>query len=111
MASALPGTSYAGALRGEQVAWGETIFHDFENVRMIRNETWKYTRRYPNGPGELYNMQADPGERRNLAESGGYTEVIEDLRTQLAAFFSRYADPQYDMWRGGRSKAGRLLSS
>jgi hypothetical protein len=26
----------------------------------------------------------------------------------LDAFFSRHADPQYDVWKDGRSKAGRL---
>ena len=25
---------------------------------------------------------------------------------RLDAFFSRYADPEYDLWKGGRSKAG-----
>jgi len=106
----LPGTSYARAMQGEHIAWDEVIFHEFENVRMIRNDAWKYTRRFSNGPDELYDMQTDPGERRNLADTPGYASVIEDLKAQLETFFSRYADSQYDRWRGGRSKAGRLLS-
>ena len=106
----LPGTSYARAMQGEHVAWDDVIFHEFENIRMIRNDAWKYTRRFPNGPDELYDMQTDSGERRNLADTPGYASVIEDLKAQLETFFSRYADSQYDRWRGGRSKAGRLLS-
>ena len=105
----LPGVSYARALQGEEIAWGDVIFHEFENVRMIRNDRWKYTRRYPDGPDELYDMQADPGERQNLVDDSGCATVIETLQAELDAFFSRYADPQYDMWRGGRSKAGRLI--
>jgi choline-sulfatase len=106
----LPGTSYARAMQGEQIVWDDVIFHEFENVRMIRNDTWKYTRRFPDGPDELYHMRNDPGERRNLADESGYISVIKDLQAQLEAFFSRHADPQYDLCRGGRSKAGRLLS-
>jgi hypothetical protein len=30
-----------------------------------------------------------------------------DLAGRLDAFFQQYADPQYDVWRGGRSKAKR----
>ena len=63
----LPGTSYARAMQGEHVAWDDVIFHEFENVRMIRNDAWKYTRRFPNGPDELYDIQTDPGERRSKA--------------------------------------------
>jgi len=29
------------------------------------------------------------------------------MRERIEAFFNRYADPEFDLWRGGRSKAGR----
>jgi arylsulfatase A-like enzyme len=106
---ALPGTSYARAMRGEQILWGDTFFHEFENVRMIRNDRWKYTWRFPDGPDELYDMQSDPGETQNLANDIGSEAVIREMREQIAAFFMKYADPQYDVWRGGRSKAGRII--
>ncbi|MCZ6632011.1 MAG: sulfatase-like hydrolase/transferase [bacterium] len=101
-----PGTSYAPALRGDSQDWDNTVFHEFENARMIRTDRWKYTWRHPDGPDELYDMQADPGERQNLAGSSG--EVVQDLRAQLSTFFDTYANPEYDVWRGGRSKAGRI---
>ena len=28
-----------------------------------------------------------------------------ELARQLEAFFTRYADPRYDVWKGGRSRA------
>jgi hypothetical protein len=31
-----------------------------------------------------------------------------ELERRLEAFFKEYADPQYDMWHGGKSKAKRL---
>ena len=101
-----PGTSYAPGLRGDSQDWDNTVFHEFENARMIRTDRWKYTWRHPDGPDELYDMQADPGERQNLAGSSG--EVVQDLRAQLSTFFDTYANPEYDVWRGGRSKAGRI---
>lgn len=105
----LPGQSYAAALDGEDVERDETFFHEFENVRMIRAGEWKYTRRFPDGPDELYNMTKDPGEAENLVDAAACAPVVADLRKQIDEFFDRYADPKYDMWRGGISKAGRLI--
>ncbi len=104
-----PGKSFAQALLGNEIERDDVIFHEFENTRMIRNDEWKYTWRHPEGPDELYNMQGDPDERVNLAESPEYASVVAELREQLGEFFSQYADPGYDLWRGGISKAGRMI--
>ena len=104
-----PGHSYATALRGDSGEWEGTIFHEFENLRMVRDDTWKYVWRYPDGPDELYHMPSDPGERINKAGAADCAAVVEGLRAKIAAFFARYADPAYDVWQGGRSKAGRLV--
>jgi arylsulfatase A-like enzyme len=105
----IPGKSYAQVLLEDDIAWNDVIFHEFENTRMIRNDRWKYTWRHPEGPDELYNMQEDPGECNNLADNPECAPVIEELREQLGEFFDRYADPKYDLWRGGTSKAGRII--
>ena len=34
---------------------------------------------------------------------------IGRLRTLIQGFYGEYADLQYDLWAGGRSKAGRLV--
>ena len=104
-----PGKSYAQALLGNEIDWSDVIFHEFENTRMIRNDRWKYTRRYPEGPNELYDIQNDPGERNNLVDDSEYASTIKDLRDQLDEFFNRHADPKYDLWRDGTSKAGRMI--
>ena len=107
----LPGRSYAPALVGENLCdWDGTIFHEYENTRMVRTDRWKYTCRFPAGPDELYDMRDDPGERCNLAAASESAPLVEEMRQRLQTFFDRYADPQYDLWRGGRSKAGRLAS-
>ena len=60
------------------------------------------------GPYELYDMQADPRERFNLFGQPGTVGIQAELAKQLDQFFARYADPKYDIWKGGTSKAKRL---
>jgi arylsulfatase A-like enzyme len=106
----LPGTSYAAALRGEALRReDEATFHEYENVRTIRTRGWRYTRRVPDGPDELYDLEADPGERWNLAGDRTRADVRDRLAARLAAFFDRHADPKHDLWRGGATKAGRMV--
>ena len=106
----LPGHSYASQLRGAAPApWDEeAFFHEFEGVRAVRTERWKYTWRHPGGPDELYDMDHDPGERWNLAHDPAGAGAVDEHRDRIEAFFGRHADPRWDMWRGGSSKAGRL---
>jgi arylsulfatase A-like enzyme len=81
-----------------------------EGTRAIRTDDWKYVARHPAGPFELYDMRRDPQERFNLfGQPGVDAKRTAELRRQLDEFFSTYADPQYDVWKGGRSKARRLV--
>jgi arylsulfatase A-like enzyme len=101
----LPGHSYAAALRGQPVPWDNTVYFEFENTRAIRTAGWKYVLRFPDGPNELYDLTADPGERTNLSGRAEHAAVQKQLARRLDEFFDRYADPQYDLRHGGRSKA------
>jgi arylsulfatase A-like enzyme len=105
-----PGRDFSVVLAGRTIAWENVMYYEMQTTRAIRTERWKYVARHPAGPFELYDMAADPHERFNLYGQPGQAERIRALDTQLSAFFSRYADPQYNLWRGGRSKAGRLAS-
>lgn len=104
-----PGRDFSPVLRGRQVAWDNTVFYEMETCRAVRGERWKYVERHPSGPHELYDMQADPQERFNLYGQPGLEKTREEMAEKLHAFFAKYADPQYDVWKGGRSKA-RLVS-
>ena len=50
----------------------------------IRTARWKYVHR-EGGPDELYDLEADPGERRNLLEEAVPPSVAEDLRRRALA--------------------------
>ena len=51
-------------------------------------------------------MKRDPRERFNLYGQPG-TETVRERLAKRLDFFERYADPQYDIWKEGRSKAKR----
>ncbi len=106
-----PGRDYSPVLRGGKAEWDNkdnNIFYEMENTRAIRTNEWKYVARRPDGPNELYDMKADPHERFNLFGQRNRQQVQGELAKRLDDFFKEYADPQYDVWHGGRSKARRV---
>ena len=104
----LPGRSYADALRGKKIDWETAMFYEMESCRSLRTENWKYVARHnPDGPGELYDIIADPDERFNLFNQPEHTAIQKQLAVKLDKFFNKYADPKYDIWNGGISKARR----
>ncbi len=106
-----PGRDFSALLRGELAKVQEdAVFYEFEICRAIRTDEWKLVLRRPDGPHELYNMKSDPAERMNLFGQPGMEKIRVELQARLEAFFAQYADPQYDIWKGGRSKAKRATS-
>jgi arylsulfatase A-like enzyme len=103
----LPGHSYSGTLNGKADVWDNTVFFEFENTRSVRTREWKYIGRF-HGPNELYDLKNDPDERHNLVNQPAHAAQQKALHGQLDEFFATYADPQYDLSHGGRSKADRL---
>lgn len=107
---ALPGRSYSTTLVGDTLDWeDQATFHEYENARTIRTPEWKLTRRFPDGPDDLYDLVNDSGERQNRIDQPQYSAVQQNLTSQLHAFFGQYTDPKYDLWANGRSKAGRSV--
>lgn len=59
---------------------------------MCRTMQHKYIRRYYTGHHELFDMEADPGETRNLSGHPDYADVEHRMRTRLLDFFMQTAD-------------------
>jgi len=107
-----PGRSYAPILEGGAMdrEWDNTVFYEFETVRAVRTDDWKYVERLKDGPRELYDLHKDPGELKNLIDQPAVESIQNDLQHHLHKFFDRYADPKYDLAKGGTSKAQFLIS-
>ncbi len=103
-----PGRDASPFLRGKTAPWDDVVFYEFEDTRAVRTADWKLIRRHPNGADELYHLADDPEEEKNLFDDPAHAAAQRQLQARLDAFFARYADPQYDLWKGGRSKAGRI---
>ncbi|MBW7997292.1 MAG: sulfatase-like hydrolase/transferase [Candidatus Glassbacteria bacterium] len=100
--SRLPGISMAGWLHGDNRAgnheyvvseweteWGYTV----SPGRMLRTERYKYTC-YLEGAGEeLYDLEKDPGETRNLTTDRGYRDELEEHRRLLKEHTTAVRDP------------------
>lgn len=103
-----PGRDFSPMLRGQEQKWTDVAFYEFENTRAIRTDAWKLVLRHPSGPNELYDLLKDPGEWMNLFQEPVFAEQRAALTEQLVSFFGRYADPNYDLWKGGTSQTARL---
>ena len=93
------GKSWVKLVQKGDPAWRTSWFYEYNyekqfpytpNVRGVRTEQWKYIH-YPTGDGlpdkhmaELYNIEFDPGERRNLIGDPKYAPVVRNLQAELA---------------------------
>jgi arylsulfatase A-like enzyme len=94
-----PGRSYAPFLRGETPAWRKRLYFEYEYVRGIRTENWKYIERTKEWSSELYDLDADPKESRNLIDDASHRKDVLALRAELHDFFVQQGAPPIDDWR------------
>ena len=109
-------------LRGETTNWDDTVFGEYGDLRMIRTPHWKFVKRYPNGPHDLFDLHNDPQETRNLAGHCHYKNEQAELDATLEKYFAAIEDatksglrvkalPQHntnEAWRDGLREARGL---
>ncbi len=105
-----PSRSFAPLLHGEKLAWENQVFMEQEETRAVRTEEWLYMKRFQGSPrypfeDALYDLGDDPDEKQNLITDERGVEVANELSERIDSFFGRYADPKYDLWRGGSAKS------
>jgi choline-sulfatase len=93
------GRSYAGFLRGRPPAWRNEVYFEYEYVRGVRTGNLKYVERAENWPSELFDLESDPGERRNVIDDPHQARQLAGLRARLAGFFGRAGAPPLSAWR------------
>ena len=87
--------------------WGEDIvFSEQEETRVARTPKWALFKRFssekkPFGD-ELYDVENDPAERKNLVGDPAFAKIKQELSAKIDAFFDEHAQPNADLWKGGR---------
>ena len=86
----LEGTSIAATLADPNNAKDREVYlpHMFPESFAIMNREWRYIR-YKDGSEELYNVQKDPNEWRNLAEQPKYVEIKKHLAGKAPKNFAK----------------------
>jgi arylsulfatase A-like enzyme len=89
--------------RGEQAAWRKDWLYEYyeypESQRVrpnrgIRTERYKFIEYYlPPQEFELYDLQADPGERHNLYGNPQYAELTRRLQQRMTELRKETGDP------------------
>jgi uncharacterized sulfatase len=95
------GIDFSPLLQGKKIKARDAIFgqYDLHNggldyMRMIRTEKWVLIRHhFSNFLDELYNLEEDPGQTKNLYNNPKHLKLREELQTRLSAWQKSIDDP------------------
>ena len=92
------GRSYAAFVKGQSPRWQNRLYFEYSYVRGVRTETMKYVERTKEWPSELYDLEADPGETKNVIDDPLHQKQLEALKTDLARYFQKNGAPLIEEW-------------
>lgn len=95
------GSDFSPLLRGQDIRWRDTLYgqYDLHNgglayMRMIRTDDWKLVRHYNTFQlDELYDLNDDPNEMKNLYGRPGASEIRDQLLSRLETWMRSVDDP------------------
>jgi choline-sulfatase len=93
------GRSYVPLLRNARLRGRDRLYFEYAYVRAVRTQTMKYIERAENYGGELFDIEADPEERRNVIGDPAYSGRLAALRSDLAKFFREAGAPPIGEWK------------
>ncbi len=93
------GRSYADFLRGRSPRWNNRLYFEYSYVRGLRTENLKLIQRTKEWPSEMFDLEADAGETRNVYDDAAYRKQRDALRADMDRFFSRTGAPEQESWR------------
>jgi arylsulfatase A-like enzyme len=73
----LQGESFLPVLRGQEITRKKPLFWEWANGQAVRDGEWKLVREGLDAPWELYNMNLDPSETRDIASR--YPDRVNNL--------------------------------
>ena len=85
-----PGKSLLPLLENRAVPWREFVASEHHIIgRMIRTSRFKYVHYQDDPVEQLFDMQADPWETKNLYDDSQYADVLQDHRKLLTQWRAR----------------------
>ena len=127
----LDGRSFLPLAQGKKVPWREALLYEYywernfpqtPTIHALRGDRYKYIHYHGIwDTDELYDLQADPAESRNLIRSPEHQPVVQQMNGQLfeilgqtaGLYIPLYPDrgPQMNKRHPGRSKAAQFPES
>ena len=106
----IPSRSFVALLQGEEENWNDIVFFEQEESRGIRTKDWLLMKRFKGSKtfplaDELYLVSDDIEERNDLSNEPDFESVFQELSEKVESHFNEYADPKFDLWRGGTVKS------
>lgn len=94
--NALPGKSLAGLLFGTG-GWDDQrpLFWEWAGNRAVRRGKWKLVSIYPSYQWELYDLEQDPGETRNVAQRN--SNLVDELSLLYFGWAKENGVVDYDL--------------
>ena len=94
------GRSYAGFLQGATpVAWRDRLYFEYAHVRGIRTKNLKYLERAEGWRSEMYDLEADPGETRDVIGLPAWAKQREAFHKEMSEWFAGIGAPPLEEWR------------
>ena len=96
------GKDFSPLLRGQKIAWRDAAFaqYDLQNgplsrMRSIHTGRWHLVRQYLDNtmPDELFDLEADPGEEKNLYNDPNHRAMRDQLQARLTEWMRSVDDP------------------
>jgi arylsulfatase A-like enzyme len=95
----IDGRSRAGALREPAswkpedivIQWTEEKDHSMDGRSLLTTDRWKLNLYHGDMP-ELYDLNTDPGELRNLARDGAHQDRVRELAGRIFSWQKQYGD-------------------
>jgi arylsulfatase A-like enzyme len=83
----LDGVSLVPVLADPAAQVRDAAFTQIRNGYAVRTDRWRYVEWAEGAEGaQLYDMEQDPGETRNLAEDPAHARTVAELKTRLRTY-------------------------
>lgn len=96
----LAGQDFMPMLRRAEMDWRSLQFCEYGDLRMVRSPGWKLLE-FPDLRVELFDLENDPGETRDLSRDASNAAIIAGLKGALDAYYARYSTPEHAARRPG----------